>query len=40
MTEIIAFAAGFAACAIYHAVRCRLADRKAIEQEDKPWDVY
>ena len=40
MTELIAFAAGFAACAIYHAVRCRLADRKEIEQEDKPWDVY
>jgi hypothetical protein len=40
MTEIIAFVAGFAACAIYYAVRLRLAERKAIEKEEQPWDVY
>jgi hypothetical protein len=39
MTEIIAFALGALACAIYHAVRCRLADRKGIEQEEPPWGV-
>jgi hypothetical protein len=40
MTEIIAFIAGIIACAIYHAVRCRMADRKAITEEEQPWDVY
>ena len=39
MTEIIAFALGVIACAIYHAARRRLADRKGIEQEDPPWGV-
>ena len=39
MKELIAFVAGFAACAIYYAVRLRLADRKAIEQEEPPWGV-
>jgi hypothetical protein len=39
MTELIAFLAGFAACALYYAIRCRMADRKQIEQEDEPWGV-
>ena len=39
MTELLAFALGIIACAIYHAVRVRLADRKAIEQEEPPWGV-
>ena len=37
--NIIAFGLGIIACAIYYAVRCRLADRKEIEQEEPPWGV-
>ena len=40
MSELIAFALGFLACALYHGVRCRMADRKALEREgDEPWGV-
>jgi len=39
MTEIIAFGLGVLACAIYHAVRVRLADRKVITEEEPPWGV-
>jgi hypothetical protein len=39
MIELIAFVAGFAACAIYYAIRCRMAERKQIEEEEQPWGV-
>ena len=37
MTELIAFALGLVACAIYHAVRVRMLDRSEIDTTEEWW---